>query len=138
VQRRAVGHETLITPSPLACTANTQKLPAVLGSTKIPKSRRAKLKFVDARFYIGKGLKHKHKKTIITRTGKHKRVTITSYKPNATKDHVPATVELSLTGLKPGTHTLKVVASYKETERKHGHKVEVTVTKTLEVKFTVC
>jgi hypothetical protein len=93
------------------------------------KSKGAKLKFSEAAFYIGKGVKHKHHK--------HGKVVIT-YTANATKDHVPATVDLSLAGLKPGTQTLKVVLFYKRTKREHGHKKTVTVTKTIKVKFSIC
>jgi sugar lactone lactonase YvrE len=127
---------TLSTPS--VCTANTSKLAVTLTSTKIPRSRAAKLKFSKVVFYIDKGVKHKRHKTVRTRSGKKKKVVVITYTANATKDHVPVTVELSLAGLKPGTDTLKVVVSYKQTKLEHGHKKSVTVTKTLKVKFAVC
>lgn len=52
--------------------------------------------------------------------------------------YVPATLELSIAALKPGTHTLTVRLAYKRTKHKHGHKITLTVTKTLKVKFKVC
>jgi hypothetical protein len=110
-----------------ATDALESKLAATLTSTK--KSKGARLKFSKAAFYIGKGVEHKHHK--------HGKVVI-NYTANATKHHVPATVDLSLAGLKPGTHTLKVVLSYKQTKREHGHKKTVTVTKTMNVTFSVC
>jgi hypothetical protein len=128
---------TLFTPALSACTASGKTLAAALGSTVVPKSKGAKLKFSSAAFYLDKGVKHTHKKT--TGKGTHKKtVKVTTYSPNATAKHVPATLSLSIKGLKPGTHTLTVKVSYKESEKKHGHKVTVTVTKTLKAKFTVC
>jgi DNA-binding beta-propeller fold protein YncE len=119
----------LTTPSLSACTASTSKLAATLTSTKIARSKGAKLKFSKAAFYIDKGIEHKRH-----RKGK----VVISYSANATKDHVPVMLEFSLAGLKPGTHRLKVVLSYKQTKRKHGHKTTVTISKTMKVKFTVC
>jgi uncharacterized delta-60 repeat protein len=128
---------TLVTPARSECTANGKSLAAALASTVVPKSKGAKLKFSSAAFYLDKGVKHTHKKT--TGKGKHKKtVTVTTYSPNATTKHVPATLSLSIKGLKPGTHTLTVTVSYRESKKKHGHKVTVTVTKTLKAKFTVC
>jgi hypothetical protein len=119
----------LTTPPLSACTANTKRLPVTINSTAIKGSTGAKLKFVRAKFYIDRGVKH-----TIHRTRHKKKITITVYLPNATARHVPAAVNLSLAGLKSGTHTLKVVLSYK----KHVKKKTVTVTKTLRVRFIVC
>jgi len=128
---------TLVTPALSACTASGKPLAAALFSTVVPKSKGAKLKFSSAAFYLDNGVKHTHKKT--TGKGAHKKtVKVTTYSPNATAKHVPAALDLSIKGLKPGTHTLTVKVSYRESERKHGHKVTVTVTKTLKAKFTVC
>ncbi len=129
VTRTSVGNQqiTLTMPSPSVCTAKTSKLAVRLTSTK--KSKGTKLKFSKSAFYIDRGVKHKHHKH-----GK----TVITYTANATKSHVPATVDLSLTGLKSGTHTLKVLLSYKQTKREHGHRKTVTVAKTLKVKFSVC
>lgn len=138
--RASVGDQqiTLRTPSPSVCTANTSKLSATLDSTKIPNSKAAKLTFSGAAFYIDKGVEHKRHKTKHERNGKTKKVVVITYTANATKHHVPVSVDLSLAGFKPGTHTLKVVVSYKRTERKHGHKKSVTVKKTVKVNFTIC
>ncbi|HEY5317730.1 MAG TPA: PKD domain-containing protein [Solirubrobacteraceae bacterium] len=128
---------TLITPALSACTASSKRLAAALTSTTIPKSKGAKLKFSSAAFYIDKGVKHTHRKT--TGKGKKKKtVKVTTYSPNATAKHLPATPKLSLKGLKAGTHTLTVKVSYKKSVKKHGHKRTVTVTKTLKAKFKVC
>jgi len=128
---------TLITPSLSACTASTTKLTVALRSASKPKG--TKLKFASAAFYIDGGIKHTTHKTKHLKGGKTKHIKITVYDPNATSHHLPASVELSLTGLKHGTHTLKVVLSYKESKKgKHGKHKTVTVTKTLKAKFVVC
>jgi DNA-binding beta-propeller fold protein YncE len=138
VTRATVDDQQITLTSPSTCTASTGKLTATLNSTKIANSKAAKLKFSKVAFYVDKGVQHKRHKTVRTHSGKNKKVLVISYTANATRDHVPVTVELSLTGLKPGTHTLKVVVTYKETKRKHGHQKTITITKTLRVKFTVC
>jgi hypothetical protein len=134
-----VGNQqiTLVTPALSACTASTGKLAATLSSATGTKG--TKLKFSSAAFYIDKGIKHTTHKTKHLKDGKTKHIKITVYEPNATAHHVPTTVELSLTGLKAGTHTLKVILSYKETKKeKHGKHKTVTVTKTVKTPFTVC
>jgi len=66
-------------------------------------------------------------------------VTVTVYTANAVAHQVPVTLTLHLTGLKSGSHTLKVTLSYRKTvTTKHGHKHTVTVTKSLTAKFRVC
>lgn len=135
-----VGNQliTLTTPSQSSCTASTGKLAVTLNSTAIPKSKGAKLKFTSAAFYIDKGVKHAHRKTLHPRKGRKKTVIVIVYTANATTHRVPAVLQLSLAGLKPGVHTLKVTVSYKQTKSKHAHKRTVTVTKTLTTKFSVC
>jgi hypothetical protein len=76
-----------------------------LESTTIPRSKAAKLKFSSAALYIDKGIKHTRRKTVRTRNGKKKKVLVTVYDANATVHHVPVTSNLSLAGLKAGTHT---------------------------------
>jgi len=130
----SVGNQsiTLTTPSPQACVASPERLSVRLSSTI--KSRGTKLKFSSAAFYIDKGIKHKRRVLKGTKT-----VTVTAYKPNATARRLPVGRSFSIAKLmKPGSHTLKVVVSYKESKRVHGVKETVTVSKTLRVKFTVC
>jgi hypothetical protein len=67
-----------------------------------------------------------------------KRVLVTVYTANATAHHAPVTLQLSIARLKPGAHTLTVRLSYKQTKRQHGHKITVTVTKTLKATFKIC
>jgi hypothetical protein len=122
---------TLTTPSPAACVAPSSGLAVQFNSTRTPTG--AKLKFTGAAFYIDKGVKHKVHKRI----GGRRRL-VTLYLPNATKHHVPATLEMSLARLGAGVHTLNVIASYKKTVRKHGHLTTRAVTKTLRAKFNVC
>jgi hypothetical protein len=127
---------TLTTPSLQACTASTSKLPVKLTSTRL--SRGKKLRFSSAGFFVGKGVRHTHKKTVHLKNGKTKKIKVVTYTANAVVRHVPANVSLKLKGLKSGSHTLKLVISYKETVTKHHHKTTITVTKTLRVKFNVC
>ena len=109
---------TLGTPSILACTANTKKLVVTLESTTIASG--ARLRFTDATFYIDLRSKGRH------------------HRASATAHHVPITLNLSLAGLKRGTHTLTVKVHYKQTKRKHAHGRSVPVTKALTTAFSVC
>jgi hypothetical protein len=119
----------LTTPSLSACTASTGRLPVRITSKAIKGSTGAKLKFSSVAFYLDKGVKHTtHKRR------KGKKITVTVYRPNATAHHLRATVNLSLAGLKSGTHTLKVVLSYEQ----HVKMKTVTVTRTLKTHFVVC
>jgi streptogramin lyase len=120
-----VGNQriTLTTPSSTMCSARTSKLAVTLTSTAIKNSKKTKLRFSKAAFYIDKGVKHKGTKPA---------------KPNATVRRLPASPKLKLSGLKSGQHTLKVTLSYIETVTKHGRKATKTVEKTLAIKFKVC
>ncbi|HEY5240399.1 MAG TPA: IPT/TIG domain-containing protein, partial [Polyangiaceae bacterium] len=129
---------TLTTPSLSACTAKTSKLSAKLTSAAVAGSKATKLRFSSAGFFIDRGVKHVKKKTEHLKHGKTKKITVTTYTANTVVHHVPATVSLKLTSLKSGSHTLKVVVSYRETVTKHHHKKTVTVTKTISSKFKVC
>jgi Putative Ig domain len=129
---------TVQTPPLKMCTAHTRSLAVTLETMTIPGSKAAKLKFSSAAFYIDKGVKHKRHKTVRTHKGKKSTVVVIVYGANATTHHVPATSNLTLKGEKSGTHKLRVVVFYKEPTRKHGHKATKTVTKTLNVSFSVC
>ena len=118
-------HISLTTPSPQACLASPKRLTVRLTSTT--RSKGTRLKFSSAAFYIDRGVKHRR------RGGKG-----TTYKPNATAHHLPVGLSLSVAKLKPGSHTLKVVISYKESKIRNGVKQTVTVSKTLRAKFVVC
>ena len=113
-------HISLTTPSPQACVASPQRLTVRLSSTT--RSKGTKLKFSSAAFYIDRGVKHRRR----------------VYKPNATAHRLPVGLNLSIARLKSGSHTLKVVVSYRESKIRHGVKQTVIVSKTLRVKFTVC
>jgi hypothetical protein len=118
--RATVGDQriTLVTPSPLSCSANTKKLVVTLASTMIATG--ARLRFARASFYIDAGA-----------NGRHPRA-------SATARHVPIRLDLSLAGLKAGTHKLTVKVAYTESKRTDGHTRNVPVTKTLRVTFSVC
>jgi Pro-kumamolisin, activation domain/IPT/TIG domain/HYDIN/CFA65/VesB-like, Ig-like domain len=113
-------HISLTTPSPQACVASPKRLSVRLTSTT--RSKGTKLKFSRAAFYIDRGVKHRRR----------------VYKPNAIAHRLPVGLNLSIARLKSGSHTLKVVVSYKESKIRHGVKQTVTVSKTLRAKFTVC
>ncbi len=128
---------TLTTPATSVCTASKSTLAVILNSTAIRNSKKAKLKFSSAVLYIDKGVKHTIKKTV-RKHGKEVKVTVTTYKANATVKKLPASPKLKLSGLKSGRHTLKVTLSYIETVTNHGHKTKKLVHKTLTVKFKIC
>ena len=92
------------------CTVRTHRLPVTLNSTTIKNSTKPKLKFSNAAFYIDKGVKHTVKKTV-RKHGKKVKVTVRTYKPNATAKKLPASLNLKLTDVKAGQHTLKVTLS---------------------------
>jgi hypothetical protein len=128
---------TLTTPATSICTARSGKLAATLNSTAIRNSKKAKLRFSNAAFYIDKGLGHTVTKTL-RRHGRAVKVKVTTYRANAKVRTLPASPKLKLTGLKSGRHTLKVTLSYVETVIKHGHKAKKTINKTITVTFKVC
>jgi hypothetical protein len=129
-----IGDQQLVltTPSATTCTPHAAGLKVTFSSTSTSKS--PSLKFSRAAFYIDKGIKHTRKK----KRKHHKSVTVVSFSPNAVVKSVPSTLTLTLAGEKSGPHTLKVVSSYKKRVTKHHHKVTITVTKMLTVKFTIC
>jgi hypothetical protein len=129
---------TLTTPALQACTGKTGRLSVKLTSTRIANSRKTKLRFRSAAFYLDKGVKRTKRVTRHLRNGRKKRVTVVVFKPNATTRHVPATLALRVAGLKSGTHTLKVVLTYSKRVRRHGHSATVSVTKPMTVRFRVC
>ncbi|MGH2887881.1 MAG: hypothetical protein ACRDPA_35155, partial [Solirubrobacteraceae bacterium] len=128
---------TLTTPSISICTARSSKPAVTLNSTAIRGSKKTKLRFSDAVFYIDKGVERTIMKTV-RRHGKAVKVKVTTYKANATVKTLLASPKLKLTGLKSGQHKLKVTLSYVETVIKHGHKAKKTVNKTLTVTFKIC
>jgi PKD repeat protein len=129
---------TLTTPSLQSCTGKTGRLSVRLASSSIAKSKATKLRFVRAALYLDRGVRHTRRVTKHLRNGHKKRVTVVFFRPNATVRHLPATVALRVAGLRSGTHTLKVVLTYSKRVTRHRHRVTVTVSKTLKVKFRVC
>ena len=91
-----------------------------------------------AAFYLDRGVRHTRRVTRHLRNGQKKRVTVVSFRANATVRHLPASVGLRVAGLRSGTHTLKVVLTYSKQVTRHHHRATVKVTKTLKVKFRVC
>ncbi len=136
---RMLGNQriTLTTPTDAICTARSSRLSATLTSSAIKNSKQAKLKFLNARFYIDKGVKHRITKTV-HKHGKHVKVTLTTYQANATVTKLPASPGLKLSGLRSGRHSLKVTVAYLEAVTKHATKTKKTVTKTLTTTFKVC
>jgi hypothetical protein len=113
-----IGDQQLTLTIPAACVSGTL---TVSLSAKTLHAKRPKLHFTRARLYIDRGKRHR-------RT--HRRPT---FSPNATVHKLPATVNLSLKGVKRGAHTLKVVASFKQTTTPHRR-----LSKTLKSRFSVC
>ena len=137
-QTTTLGNQriTLTTPTGSICMASSSKLPVTLNSVAI-KNSKPKLKFLNARFYIDKGVKHRIVK-IVRKHGKHVKVAVTTYKANATVTKVPASPGLKLSGLRSGRHSLKVTVAYSEPVTKHAPKTKKTVSKTLTATFSVC
>jgi FG-GAP repeat len=141
------GDQSITLTTPSACVAAGGKLPVTLNSKSVA-HKKPKLKFKLAQFYIDKGRKHTtrvkkthkvHGKTVVVKKhGKPVFVNKTVYLPNATARHVIAHESLSIAGLRPGTHTLRVKISYNKTVREHGKKHTKIVTKTLKLTFTIC
>jgi hypothetical protein len=116
---------------------STAKLAVTFTSTKIPRSKAAKYTFSSVAFYLDKGVKRVHHKTVRTRSGK-KTTTVIVYTANATAHHVPVSLALLLKGLKAGIHTLSAVVSYTTIKKIHGHSRDVPATTTVRWKFRVC
>lgn len=128
---------TLITPSPLSCTASAGKLLVNLNSSAITGSRASKLKFTRATFFLGNGIRHTRRTTTDLRGHRNTTIAVT-YSPNATISRLPAKLELSLAGLKPGSHILSVKLLYRQSRRRHGRVLTTTFVKTLSARVTVC
>ncbi|MGD0198687.1 MAG: beta-propeller fold lactonase family protein [Solirubrobacteraceae bacterium] len=122
---------TVSTLAASACTASSGTLSVTVDSSAIKGAKGTKLKFVLAQLYIDKGIKHTQHKH---------RHTKTTYSANATTNE-GGTVELSLAGLTPGTHTLKVTLTYEEqaASGKHKHAAKAKqLSKTVPLTISVC
>jgi uncharacterized delta-60 repeat protein len=124
---------TLQTSASATCLAASAKLHATLNSTAIAGSTATALRFFKAQFSIDRGVKHVHHHTV-HRQGKKVTVTTVTFTPNRTAHALPASPSFPLTGLKSGTHTLRIQALFHKTVQKRTQ----TVTKKLTQKFTVC
>ena len=122
---RTIGNQriTLTTPTGSICRASNSKLPVRLDSSAIKNSKQPKLKFLNARFYIDKGVKHRITKTV-RKHGKHVKITLTTYRANATVTKLPASPGLKLSGLPSGRHSLTVAVAYIEAVSKHAPKTQ--------------
>jgi hypothetical protein len=112
---------TVKSPAPSACLANSKRLNVSLSTS----GKHAKVKFKSAQFFIDKGVKHikkKHGKKVIV------------YLPNATAHHVPAVLQIPISGLHAGTHTLNVKLTLSQKIKGKTHLIH----KTLHAHFTVC
>jgi streptogramin lyase len=140
VTKATIGNQriTLTTPSLQACTSKTGRLSVSLTSATIANSRAVKLRFRSASFFLDRGVRHTRKVTKHLRNGHKKRVTVVFFKANASTHHLPANLAIRVSGLRSGTHTLRVLLTYSERVTKHRHRVTVNVTKKLRVKFTIC
>jgi DNA-binding beta-propeller fold protein YncE len=134
-----VGNQriSLSTPAQSGCLATSGRLSAKLTSAAIAGSTSTALRFTSAVLRIDRGIRHVHHRTVL-RHGKRVRVTTITYTANRTVRSLPATVSLSLTGLRTGSHTLKVTVSYNKTVRRNGRRHTVSVSKTLTAAFRVC
>jgi virginiamycin B lyase len=138
--KAVVGNQrlTLSSPSLSACTVSTQQLSVTLGSTAIPGSRAAKLRFLSAALFLDRGVAHRRRQIRRSPNGSKKTVTVVTYTANAVLHHASARVGLRLTGLRSGAHTLKVKVIYAQRVTRHRHTQTVRVAKTLTASFGVC
>lgn len=121
---------TVTTPATNVCVANGRRLTVSLTvSGKHPHA-----KFKSAQFFIDKGIKHVKKEH-----RRHETVKVTIYLPSATARRVPTTLQLPISGLSSGSHTLTVKLTLSERRRRHGRTVTaLMIHKTVRAKFTVC
>jgi hypothetical protein len=129
---------TLTIPATSVCVAPSQTYDISFSSATVKASKRAKLRFRTAAFYIDKGIAHTVKKTKTLKNGKKRTVKVTTYTANATVKKAASATSLKLSGLKTGGHTLKAVFTYVQTI-KTGHKIKTAnVTKTITAHLSVC
>lgn len=108
-------------PAAGVCLARKASLTVRFSTAGIKGSKRAKLTFKRAAFYLERGVKHTAKKASTTE-------------------------RLKLAGLKSGKHTLELVVTYTEhgvkpamrAKRKHGGRTSKMVTKSLSDQFKIC
>jgi hypothetical protein len=117
---------TLTSPAVSVCVAPPKKLSVALSAARV---RGSSVKLSSAELFVDKGVRR------VRGHGHHRKVT---YVANATVRKLPASVSLSVTGLRAGSHTLTVELAYKRTEKRHRHNVTVTVRGKVKTKFTVC
>lgn len=127
---------TLTTISAQLCVAASAKLGAALTVTQTPGSH-ATQRLQNVTFTIDRGLRRVRRETV-RRGGRRRKVTVTVYVANATFRKVPATARLALTGLKPGNHTLTVVATYSAKVGSGRHRHVRLERRTLRVHFHIC
>ncbi len=128
---------TLTAPAASLCTAHTGKLRVGFTTSAVKGSKKTKLKFTRAAFYIDKGVKHTKKESRRV-DGRRKTVTVTTYGPNAIGKKTPVSASISLRSVKTGRHVLKVVAAYTEPVKRGKKTRTVTVTKTVRTEIAVC
>jgi hypothetical protein len=121
----------LVSPSVKLCTAIKGKLKLSLSARKLSKG--TKLTFSHAQVYLDKGVAHRKREKV-----RGKLRTVTTYTANATVKRLPATLGLSVKGLKAGTHTVRVVVTLTHVVVLKHHRRTVTVSRTLRTTFRVC
>ncbi len=113
---------SLIVPSPATCTVLPHRLGVALESVAVASQSGAKLGFARAAFEIGKGVRRRLGGKVV-------------YAPNATVNHQPVALQLSISRLTAGTHTLTVKVFY---TREGRHATSAPVTRVLSATFRVC
>ena len=127
---------TLTTPSTRVCTARPGTLRVTFTST-VRRGARPRLRFVRVAFFIDKGNRHTHRRTV-HRGGKRRTVTVFTYRANATRHAAPTTVRLALGTLSTGAHRLTVKVTYRQAVGRRGHRHKRIRTTTLRARFSVC
>ena len=126
---------TLSTPSATTCLAATTDLGATLSATT--SAARPHTQLASAAFRLDRGVKHVHHRTV-TKHGRRRIVTTTTYTPNAVAHTLPATVSLPLAALRSGAHALNVIVTVHRVRPAGKHPRVAVDRKTLTARFTVC
>jgi DNA-binding beta-propeller fold protein YncE len=129
------GHQVTLTGSwPAGCVAHGGSVKAGLSAAS---GGSAKATFASAGLFLDRGVRHVHRHKV-RRHGHQVVVKKTTYKPQRTVHSLPATATLHLAKLKPGSHKLRALVTYRQKTRSH-HRVRTRrVSKTLALRFTIC
>jgi alpha-tubulin suppressor-like RCC1 family protein len=121
---------TLTTPPAGACVVPFGTVQLALAANTLRSG--AKAVFNRAALYLGKGIERRQ-----TALRHHKKVIVTTFVPNLTITHLPASRQLA-TQVSSGAHVLTVKVTLTELLTRHHRRVKKSVTRTLRYQFSIC